>query len=144
MNKTEIKVSVNIFVFRDGKILLGKRKGKIGDGEWGLPGGHFEYGESLIEAAKRELREETGLEADLEWGNLINDPMPDLGIHYLRVGFFARNTVGEPVVKEPDRCGEWKWFASDELPANIFIAHQKSIPAFLNKQKFVDLSGNLS
>ena len=77
----QIKIAVNIFVVRDGLILLGKRKGAIGDGTWCLPGGHLEYMESLTEAAKRELKEETGLEADLTWENLINDPRKDLDIH---------------------------------------------------------------
>ena len=45
----------------DDLIILGKRKNAHGDGEWAPPGGHLEFGETPIECAIRELKEETGL-----------------------------------------------------------------------------------
>jgi 8-oxo-dGTP diphosphatase len=71
-------VGVNIFVVRDGKLLLGKRKNVYGNGEWGLPGGHLESGETMVQAAARELDEETGLFArDFSFVNLVNDVRGD-------------------------------------------------------------------
>jgi len=56
-----IKIGIGIFVFKNGKLLLSKRKGSHGAGEYASPGGHLEFGESIIECAKRECREETGI-----------------------------------------------------------------------------------
>lgn len=56
---------VSACVWRDGKVLLAQR-GKLPAGIWALPGGHVEPGELAVDAARRELLEETGLEADLD------------------------------------------------------------------------------
>ncbi|QOJ78752.1 NUDIX hydrolase [Infirmifilum lucidum] len=54
---------VSALVIRNGRILLVKRGGQPGAGLWALPGGAVEAGESVAEAATRELLEETGLSA---------------------------------------------------------------------------------
>ena len=55
-------VGVGVFVYNmDGKILLGKRKGAHGAGEWSLPGGHLEFNESFERCCEREVMEETGI-----------------------------------------------------------------------------------
>ena len=137
MEKVYPKIGVNVFVFKDGKLLMGKRIGKTGYGTWCLPGGHFEWGESLISAAKRELEEETGIISDnLEYIQLINEPLDDT--HYVHINFLAKNFKGEPRVTEPDKFAEWKWFGLDNLPEPIFIGHQKFIPAFLKNISFID------
>src|SRR5262245_31889419 len=57
-----VKVGIGVFIFNEaGHVLLGKRINSHGHGTWGLPGGHLEYGETPIECAIREAREETGL-----------------------------------------------------------------------------------
>jgi 8-oxo-dGTP diphosphatase len=58
------RVGVGVFVKKDGKILVGKRKGSHGGGTWALPGGHLEPGESFETCCKREVLEETGLIID--------------------------------------------------------------------------------
>ena len=52
-------------VFRDGAVLLVKRGKPPGKGLWSLPGGKVEFGETLAQAALREVREETGITAEL-------------------------------------------------------------------------------
>lgn len=68
-DKPQVKVGIGILVFKEGKglpagrqALLCKRKGSHGAGEYGGPGGHLEFGESFIDCARRECREETGIE----------------------------------------------------------------------------------
>lgn len=56
------KVGVGVFVMRNGQVLIGKRKGAHGEGEYSFPGGHLEYMESFEGCARRETQEETGIE----------------------------------------------------------------------------------
>jgi len=137
MEKTYPKIGVNVFVLKDGKILLGKRIGKTGYGTWCLPGGHFEWGESLVGAAERELEEETSIKSNnLQFLHLVNDPKSDT--HYVHIDFLANNWEGEPKVTEPEKFAQWKWFDFDNLPEPIFVGHQKLIPAFIQKINFQD------
>ncbi|MCZ6662175.1 MAG: NUDIX hydrolase [Actinobacteria bacterium] len=62
-------VGVGVAIVRDGKILLIKRRNEPGKGLWAVPGGKVEYGETLRDAAVREVKEETGL--DIVVGPLI-------------------------------------------------------------------------
>ncbi|MEB3759485.1 MAG: NUDIX hydrolase [Desulfurococcales archaeon] len=60
---SEPRVGVGALVIESGKILLVKRKYPPSRGKWSIPGGHVELGESILETARRELKEETGVEA---------------------------------------------------------------------------------
>jgi len=130
-------VGINIFVIKNSQILLGKRKNGYGAGTWGLPGGHLETGEAMKDAAARELMEETGLTAkSFEFSNIFNDR--NSYPHHLQVGFMAQDVTGDLVLKEPDRCEEWKWFNVDELPKDLFPSHVKQIENFIKKINFID------
>jgi len=137
--KQRPKIGVNVLVIKDGKVLMGKRIGKVGYGTWCLPGGHLEMGESLAFCAKRELLEETGIIAeDMEFLHLINGPRKDESSHYVHINFLAKRWKGEPKVTEPDKFEAWEWFATDKLPENVFPGHQRFVPAYLMKHNFED------
>lgn len=74
MTQVKTPATVGIVTFHEEKVLLVKNEPKTGhlNRIYGLPAGRVEEGESLKEAAKRELKEETGLETTLE--NLIEFP----------------------------------------------------------------------
>jgi 8-oxo-dGTP diphosphatase len=59
------RIGVSACVWRDGKVLLVERGKEPWKGKWSLPGGGLEFGETVREAAQRELAEETGVAADL-------------------------------------------------------------------------------
>jgi ADP-ribose pyrophosphatase YjhB (NUDIX family) len=112
-------VGVHVLVERGGQMLMLRRCGTgFFDGLYSLPGGHVEPGESLCQAAMRELMEETGLHAEVE-------ALDYLGVvHRLsdtnRIDFFfmARCWHGEPRLREPERCDDLAWFDACKLPHN--------------------------
>jgi len=110
-----------VLVFRRGKILLGKRQGSHGAGTWAPPGGRLEYGESIEDCARRELREETSLElGPMTFGPYTNDLFPEVEQQYLTAFVLAYDAVGEPRNLEPHKCEGWGWFGWHELPAPLF------------------------
>ena len=67
-----IAIAVDVVVFnKDGQVLLGKRLAKAGYGTWGLPGGHVLDEEQILDAAKREIKEELGDIAKIDIFNKI-------------------------------------------------------------------------
>lgn len=115
-----IPTGVHILCEREGCILL-LRRAETGffDGLYSLPGGHVEQGESLFQAAARELEEETGLQIEcdnLNWLGVIHR-CSDTN----RIDFFLRalRWQGEPILREPGKCSGMGWFARDRLPEEI-------------------------
>lgn len=117
-------VGVGVLVAHQGLLLLGKRRGAHGAGAWAAPGGRLEFGEDLEDCARRELAEETGLQASqLELGPYTNDIFEEAGQparHFLTVYVVARGLQGTPRNLEPDKCEGWAWFGWDALPAPLF------------------------
>jgi 8-oxo-dGTP diphosphatase len=118
------RVGVGVMIKnKKGELLLGLRKGSHGSNEWSFPGGHLEMGETLFETAKRETKEETGLDIDDFKLISVADEMRYLKTdnkHYLNIGVEGLYKGGEPLVMEVDKCEKWSWFNIDNLPANLF------------------------
>ena len=111
------KVGIGIYIRKDGKVLLGKRKNSHGAGTWSGPGGHLEMYESWEECAIREVREETGLEIqNLKLMTATNDIFEKEQKHYITLALRADWKSGEVQNPEPEYCEGWEWFAWDQLP----------------------------
>ncbi len=81
---------------RGGSVLLIKRGKPPREGQWSIPGGRIEPGETAVAAALRELREETGVEAELlGLVDVVDYIAPER--HYVLVDYAARWLSGEPV-----------------------------------------------
>ena len=116
------QVGVGVFVKREGKILVGKRRGSHGAGTWALPGGHLEPGESFEACCKREVLEETGLTIkNISPLVFTNDIFHDEGHHYITLFFKGEYESGEPFVAEPRQCEEWRWVSLNHIPQPIFL-----------------------
>lgn len=134
----EPKVGIGILIFKEGKILLGKRKGCHGDGEYEAPGGYLDYMESFEDCARRETQEETGLKIkNIRFLDLQNMKAyaPE---HYVDIGLIADWESGEPKVLEPEKCEGWDWYDPHHLPNPLFEALKADIEAFQTGQKMFD------
>ncbi|UGL63028.1 phosphatase [Streptomyces phage PinkiePie] len=128
------RVGISILIIKDQKdILLGKRKGAHGEGEWALPGGKQEFGETVFETADRELMEECGpkLKVARQRVLCIGDLTAYKGKHFLDVTIACTYMGGDPVVKELDKCEEWQWFNMANLPSPLFAPIKSIVGAHL-------------
>ncbi len=120
MIKTNI--GCNGLVIKDNKLLLGLRKNCKGEGTYGLPGGHLEQGERLVDGVKRELYEECGVRAlRLRFSSIVDERLPSE--MYIQVNFVVSEYEGTITCVEKDKCAGWEWFDINSLPHNIFPPH---------------------
>ena len=90
--------AVGVVCLRGGEVLLIRRGKPPKQGEWSLPGGRIEPGERAIDAGRRELREETGVEAEIiGLIDVVDGLFPEAGRHYVLIDYAARWIKGEPV-----------------------------------------------
>lgn len=116
------QVGVAVFVFRNGKFLMGQRLGAHGEGTWSVPGGHPAFGEELVDTATREVKEETGLVVmDARFGAITNDVFPAERKHYVTVWMLSSYTAGEEQITEPDKYIRQGWYDFSCLPSPLFL-----------------------
>jgi 8-oxo-dGTP diphosphatase len=99
-------LGVSICVIRNGCVLLTRRAKPPFENTWSLPGGRVERGERLEEAALRELREETGIGAELrgvfDWTEIIG-----AGQHFVVAVFLAGWKTGEAKAAGDAKAARW-------------------------------------
>lgn len=132
-------VGIAVLVMKDGKLLLGKRKGSHGAGEYASPGGHLEHGESFAACAAREVMEETGIVIGEPRFLRIMNVMDYAPKHYVDIAFVAEWVSGEPEVREPTKVETWDWYSVDALPAPLFAMLPTAIEALRTGRTCWDL-----
>lgn len=122
--RPSVTVDVVLFAFTDGdlQVLLIRRKNRPYVDHWAIPGGFVGIGESLDEAAQRELLEETGIQdVYLEQLYTFGDPDRDPRTRVITVAYFA--LVGADDARRPrpgDDAAEARWWPVYDLPSLAF------------------------
>lgn len=103
-----------------GNVLLIRRAKEPRKGQWSLPGGKLEFGETLIEGVRREVREETGLEVEILGLVDVAETIRDASVgaaddHFVLIDYGARVISGTAVAASD--AAEARWFSVEELDA---------------------------
>ena len=133
-------VTVDIVVFtiqnNDLKVLLVKRDIEPFKGKWAIPGGFVRMDESLEEAAKRELQEETGVkEIYLEQLYTFGDPKRDPRGRVITVSYMALVNSEKIKLEATTDVSEAQWFSVKKLPSLAFD-HKKILGYALKRLKW--------
>ena len=132
------KIGVGVCIVKDGKVLFGKRLNSHGQGTWAFPGGHLEFGETIADCARREVAEETGMQiTNIRKGPYVEDFFLAENKHYITLIMIADWQAGEPLVLEPAKCEEWRWFKWNELPSPLFRTFENLAISKINLQDYL-------
>ena len=129
------KILTLCIIHQNDRVLLGLKKRGFGQGRWNGFGGKVHPGESVAQAAQRELREEVGIVADdlILIGNLhftIAATEDDLEVHLFKIREFS----GEPTESEEMKP---QWFKIDKIPFDkMWPDDIYWFPLFLQDKKF--------
>ena len=127
----KIGVGVDLILKSGKEVLLGRvsEKWRTLEGEWGLPGGDINFGETLEDAIARNLKKEVGLDAEKFKIISVNNNFW-LDNHYINIGVLVKAS-GEPEVRNPDDWEEWEWFGTEQLPKNLCTPAELTLKSFL-------------
>jgi 8-oxo-dGTP diphosphatase len=131
------RVAVGAVVIRDRRILLVRRANPPGRGEWAIPGGTVNVGETLQEATEREIREETGL--SVKAGSPVyvfdlieRDSNGQILFHFVIIDLMADYVTGE--LSASDDALDARWYSPEELKGLILNEFTRK---FLERIKFL-------
>ncbi len=124
-SSVQFRIAVYAIIFAAGRVLLALRRNIDW---WNLPGGGMELGETVDEAMRREVREETGLEIEVErLVGVYSKPQKQEVV----LTFLCRVVGG--VLRETEESRECRYFTPDALPVNILPKHRQRVEdALLN------------
>lgn len=131
-----------VVIENNGKFLLIRRAIEPEKGKWCFPGGHLDSGETLQECIKREAREETGVDIELEEYDPFfvfehpADPHDNLPAHTHRAHCFKAKILGDPNdVKINHESIDSGWFTLEETKRIELTEYSKTTIEFLLKNK---------
>ena len=144
--KERFKLIPEVFLVlvRDGKVLLSRRFNTgYEDGNYGLPAGHGEEGETMRQGIAREAKEEIGVDIavdDLEFVLTQNRWCPDSGNPHARIGFYfvPKYWQGEITNMEPNKCDDLQFFTFDTLPPNVVPHVRAALESYRKGDKYVE------
>ena len=125
--------TVQAWIERDGAYLILKRNEEPFAGEWDLPGGFIEMGESPADAAVREVAEETGLRVTPgEILGAFTSAYGDTGRHTVDIAYLCRLDGGEFEL-DRDEKRDAAWFRLDDMPRLAFAGERQALEALRSR-----------
>ena len=129
MSTAQPKIGIGAVVFHRDKVLLVQRKNPPAAGQWAIPGGKIKLGESLQQAAEREIMEETGIriharEPIYAFDLIQHNAQGDCETHYVVVDVEADYITGQ--AQAADDAADVRWVSAEELdtlPVNSTTRH---------------------
>lgn len=127
-----------LFVQGDSVLLLRRANTGYEDGNYSVPAGHVDRGETVTQAAIREALEETG--AVIDTADLRHALVMHRRAEEERIDFFVATEQwsGEPSNTEPAKCDELRWAPIDALPDNVIPYVRRAIEGFRDGEKYVE------
>jgi len=117
--RARFPTTIHLFFIRDDQILLLRRLNTgFRDGEYSVPAGHLDGGETVVRAGIREGLEEAGVhlnEQQLTFSTVMHRIEDDERVDFF---FQVHAWEGEPFNAEPEKCDDLRWFPLNALPAN--------------------------
>lgn len=114
-----VAVGVGALIFnKEGKIFLSLRgrEARNESGKWEFPGGGVEFGDTLKDTIKREIKEEFGFEIKvIELLDVCDHIIPEEKQHWVSPSFICAIKSGAPKILEPKKCDDIGWFTIDEI-----------------------------
>lgn len=121
MDNKKVQLGVGVIIIdKKGKLLLCKRgeNARNERGKWDLIGGGVEYGEPVIKAAQREVKEEVNLDIqEVRKIGFFDHMLPDE--HWVSMVLFTDSFSGELKIMEHDKIDDIGWYKMDEIPINL-------------------------
>lgn len=125
-------------VLKGDSVLLAKRKGSHGQGEYAFPGGHLEFSESIKECARREVFEETGIRIKKIRFNRLANVTSFKNKHYVDISLIAEYNSGKLQLREPEKSESWDWYPLDKLPQPLFAFCKTAFESLKSGKVFYD------
>lgn len=128
------KPTASVLIVDGDKVLLGKRKYAPAQGMWDVIGGFLEAGEHPEDGARREVREEVGVEIqELKYVGIFMDQYGVAGDPTLNISYVA--TIQSGVLTPGDDIEEVNWFPLDDLPKDIAFKNGQEMLESLCKKR---------
>lgn len=125
-----------VIVDADGRLFFARRgpQAKNERGLWEFPGGSVEFGETLADALKREMREEYGIEIAVgELLDVVDHILLEESQHWVSPAFVCKIVSGEPHICEPEKCSEIGWFFPERAPEDLTIITRENLLNYRKK-----------
>jgi 8-oxo-dGTP diphosphatase len=131
-------VTVDVVIFtlqeRELHVLLVKRKHWPHEGRWALPGGFINMDESLEQAARRELEEETGVrDIYLEQLYTFGEPRRDPRTRVISIAYIALVSADKQTLRASDESTDVRWFSLQKLPGTLAFDHDLILATGLDR-----------